>query len=487
MTPNAAISPFSPALPAMADGGGLAGVLGGSGAAAAPKVLVDHAQGVQRVRIARQHHGVAVLRRLLRSWGYEDERAAQCGYKLGSPEAGETWALARGKAQRCGRLSCGSAKVCAVCHDTRAIVRAAAVSVAVWRWLEADDEHSAVFVSVTPGHQTGDRLDLAHDRLMEAREAVMHPQRSGWRRFRREHGVRDVLWVAEHTVGVNGPHAQLHLVFLLDREWDAIDADRAHAQLWVAFRAELDRLGHTGGWGADRAIDVRPVVDGPGLAAYVAKIGLGAEVTGLSGKDAKAEGSIAYLAIPARLAELCGRRDPERVAQRNPEVARLLADLREYADLVYSPRERGRRWWKNFAGLRKLVPELADLEGQGLAGAALAAAVVDLLPADVRPDIAAPANDAPAGVLHVDQDSWQAASEAWWHARGCPDGWWQLLWRLLPGIVHRGWVDLGLVVGWLIEDHGLEAAADAIAQLAGAAATETEHGWTVTWTRGTPR
>lgn len=486
MTPTAAISPLSPTLPATGEARSLAGALGGSGAAAAPKVLVDHSQGVQRVRIARQHHGVAVLRRLLRSWGYEDERAAQCGYKLGSPEAGETWALDRGKAVRCGRLSCGSAKVCAVCHDTKAIVRAAAVSTAVWRWLDADDDHSAVFVSITPGHATGDRLDLAHDRLMEAREAVMHPQRSAWRRFRRDLGVRDVLWVTEHTVGVNGPHAQLHVVLLLDREWDAIDADRAHAQLWVAFKAELDRLGHAGGWGADRAIDVRPVVDGPGLAAYVAKIGLGAEVTGLSGKDAKSEGSIAYLAIPARLAELCGRRDPQRVAERNPEVARLLNDLREYADLVYSPRERGRRWWKNFATLRKLVPELAELEAQGVAGAALAAALVDLLPADVRPDLGTNTDTRDGGVLHVDQDSWQAATETWWNARGCPDGWWTLLWQLLPGIIHRGHIDLGLIVGWLIEDHGLEAAADAIAQLAGAHATETDHGWTVTW-NGAPR
>ncbi|MGE0796087.1 MAG: hypothetical protein AB7O29_12210 [Acidimicrobiia bacterium] len=439
------------------------------------------------------HQGVRLLRKLLRQWDHGEQSTARCGFRLGPVEHGETWTLADGQARRVGRETCGNGKLCAVCHDTAALPRAALVSLAVWRWLEADDDHAAVFVSITPGHKAGDRLDLAHDRLMEAREAVMHPQRSAWRRYRRDFGVADILWVAEHTVGRNGPHAQLHVVFLLHRAWDAFEVDRADATLWLMFRDELRRLGHDGGWSVGRAIDVRPVTDGPGLGGYVAKIGLGAEVTALGGKDGQAGDSIAYLAIPARLAELCGRRDPATVAEIDPEVRRLVDALHEYADLVYSPRERGRRWWKNFAGIRKLIPELAGLEASGLRGAKLAAALLDLLPADVRPGAPGGAEPGPfdddpgdpppahheGGVLHVDADSWQAANEAWWQARSCPPGWWPLLAGMLAG--QPGQLDLGLVVGWLMEDHGIEAAADAIAQLAGAVAEENDIGWEVTW------
>lgn len=477
-------------------GPGAPGTQSQGGVGTAP-VSVDRGQGGRRVRAARLHQGKVILRRLLQGWGHDGERTARCGYRLGSPDAGETWTLRNGRAEHVGRETCASTKLCAVCHDAAALVRAAVVSVAVWRWLEADEDRAAVFVSITPGHRAGDRLDLAHDRLMEAREAVMCPQRAVWRRFRRDFGVADVLWVVEHTVGMNGPHAQLHAVFLLERAWEAEDVDRADAALWMLFRAELDRLGHTGGWSASRAIDIRPVTDGPGLAAYLAKIGLGAEVTGLGGKDGRGEGSVAYLAIPARLAELCGARSPVKMAQVDPEVRRLVDAMREYADLVYSHRERGRRWFKNFAQVRKLVPELGELEAEGLTGARLAAALLELLPVEVRPLIgvggedvgpfdddgvdAEPPAGPESGVLHVDADSWQAASEAWWHGRGCPPGWWTVLAGLLPGVTSWGRIDLAIVVGWMMEDRGIEAAADAVASLAGAHAVEDDIGWSVTW------
>ncbi|MCC6227198.1 MAG: hypothetical protein IT195_12445 [Microthrixaceae bacterium] len=466
------------------------------------QVSVDRGQQQQRLRIARAHAGVAILRRLLRSWGHDEERTARCGYRLGSGDEGETWTLRNGRAELRGRERCASTKLCAVCHDKEALVRAAVVSVATHRWLEQDDNNWAAFWSITPGHSHKDRLDLAHDRLLEAREAVFNNRSRWWWTYRKRFGIRDVLWTVEHTVGVNGPHCQLHAVFLIHGIWDADTAQAAHTALWSKFRDELIRLGYSRRFSARSAIDLRPVHDTTGLAAYVAKVGIGAELAGLAGKDGRGEGSISYLEIPARLAELCGRRDPEKVARHDREVRRLVDALHEYADLVYSHRERGRRWWKSFHTTRRLVPELAELEAEGLRGSQLANGLLELLPAEIRPgaggaeeqlpgpfdddgtDQAPPAEQHEAGVLHVDSDSWQAAYEAYIQGRRDPNGIWRDAWHLVPD--HHGLVDLTLVVGWLLEDHGLEHTADIIAGWAGAEAVESDIGWDVIW-RAPPR
>lgn len=475
---------------------GSRGQAGGEhGTKAAPQVSVDRGQQQQRLRVARVHAGVGLLRRLLKAWGYSDERTARCGWRLGSVDEGETWTLRQGRAEQLGRERCATGKLCALCHDKEALVRAALVSVATHRWMEANDDHWAAFWSITPGHAAGDRLDLAHDRLMEAREAVFSNRSYWWRKYRQTFGVADVLWTVEHTVGHNGPHCQLHAVFLVTFEWDAETAQRAEATLWAKFRTELIRLGYARRFSASSAVDLRPVHDTTGLAAYVAKVGVGAEVTGLGGKDGRGEGSISYLEIPAALAELCGRRDPLEVAKRNREVERLLGHLREYVDLVYSPRERGRKWWKNLHTVRKLVPELAELEAQGLRGSQLANGLLELLPPEVRPGAQEqtpgpfdddglddePPAEVESGILHVDADSWQAATEAYWRRRREWDHWGHLAWQLVPD--HQGLLDLNLMVGWLLEDHGIEATADLLADLAGAEAVEGEFGWDVVWSQ----
>lgn len=473
---------------------------GDAGTQPGPQVSVDRGQSNQRLRIARAHAGVALQRRLLKAWGYGDERTARCGWRLGAVDDGETWTLRHGRAEQLNRERCASGKLCAVCHDKEALVRAAVVSVATHRWMEADDQHWCVFWSITPGHSVKDRLDINHDRLMEAREAVFNWKSYWWKKYRQRFGVADVLWTVEHTVGMNGPHCQLHAVFLIDREWDAQTADAAHGALYARFREELIRLGYSRRFSADSAIDMRPVHDTTGMASYVAKVGIGAEVTGLGGKDGRGEGSVSYLEIPAILADLCGRRDPLEVAKRDREVKRLVGHLKEYADLVYSHRERGRKWWKNLQSARKLVPELAVFEADGLRGSQLATALLELLPAEIRPGAQAaveggeapgpfdddgldaePPPELESGILHVDADSWQAAVEAYIGGRRQSDGVWRETWHIVPDFAPGSLPDLALVVGWLLEDHGIEGTADLLARWAGAEAVETDFGWDVIW------
>jgi hypothetical protein len=110
------------------------------------------------VRAARLHDGVRILRLLLRAWGQGDQRTAGCGLKLGSPNGPEVWTRRDGHARRCDRARCGSSKLCAVCHDVLGLVRAALISVAVWRWYEQSEDHFAVFLSIAAGHRSSDRL-----------------------------------------------------------------------------------------------------------------------------------------------------------------------------------------------------------------------------------------------------------------------------------------------------------------------------------------
>lgn len=467
-----ALSPLSPAQPAMGDVGGLAGALGGSGGSAAVSVLRDQTGGPgdlrdeQRGRVLGRHSGRLMQRRLLGRMGMRQHRLATCGFSM---EPGRRFRVADGKARAVGVERCGNGRVCAVCGPMVATQRAAEVGAAVWRWLEGDERRGAYFVSIAASHRRDDKLADLVGYLLDARADVMNPEDPTWRAVRQRVGIADVAWTLEANIGANGPHPGLHLVLLTDRCWSAADVDGFEAFLCMAMRASMRALGFTGRLSAEHGIDVRPVDDPAGIGRYLNKWGIGAELTGEMCKLGRNGDNVPYSAIPSVLAAELGRQDITRVARQDRRVAALVAAWGDYVRLALSDK---RKWYSGFHRLTTLVPELKGVATRN----ERVAICTEVLPEELRPerldDAEGEDDGEPATMLTVEPDAWAVAQKSWWQGHGI---------RLVPWRWRRMAVPLELAVVWLIEDHGLDDAAEAVADLAGADLFGTEHGLTIAY------
>lgn len=423
-----------------------------------------------RGRTLGRHAGRLMQRRMLGLMGMRAHRLATCGFSM---EPGRRFKVSGGKARTVAVERCGNARVCQVCGPMVATQRAAEVGAATWRWLTQSDEHGAFFVSIAASHTAADELADLASILLDARADVMNPACQSWKAFRQRAGIVDIAWVMEANTGANGPHPGLHLVLLTDRWWDAQDADRVEAWLCMAFRASMRALGFKGRLSAEAGIDVRPVDDPAGLGRYLTKWGIGSELAGEMGKLGRNGENVPYSAIPAVLAAELGRGDLHRAMRRDARVARLVGEWGKFVRFALADR---RKWYAGFHRLNELVPELVGLTKRD----ERVAVCTDVLPVELRPAEHDDAetdeeDDEPAVTLTVDPDAWAVAQRAWWHGDGL---------RLVPGRWRRLAVPLELAVCWLLEDHGIDDAAEALAELADAEIVGYEHGLTVEYRAG---
>jgi hypothetical protein len=430
-----------------------------------------------RLTTLQRHAGRAMARRLLDGVGMAEHRLRTCGYAMG---AGRSFRQGSdGKVRSVGIERCGNGRACPVCGPAVGAVRAAETGAAVWRWMTSAPGRCAIFVSLAASHRTTDQLEDLHDQLMTARSAVMRSDCETWRRFRRRFGIVDLAWKVEHSCGENGPHPGLHAILLVDRWWDANDAQAAEAWLLVRFRAELEAAGFTGRLSATNGIDLRPVDDPAGVGRYLTKWGIGAELAGESAKLGRNVSSVPYTAIPSVLAHDIGRRDPYgETCRRDPYVRRLVRGWGAYVRLATSDQ---RKWYRGFRQLKDLVPELRDATTDRERIALCTAA----LPEELRPERHddaeqgddSEATDAPA--LDIDGDAWREALRAWWSPTRLPWAWTQRRAQWV-GTTSAPPIPLELAVAWLAEDEGIAAAAQIVADLAGATITVDDLGFTLT-------
>lgn len=387
-----------------------------------------------------------------------------------------------GRCRSVGVERCANGRCCPVCGPAIAAVRAAEVGAATWRWMTSGEDHSAVFVSIAASHRSGDRLEDLHGQLLDARAAVMRSDSGPWRSFRRRLGVVDLAWRVEHNVGPNGFHVGLHLVLLTDRWWSAEDADRAEAWLVLVFRRELAETGFTGRLSAEHGVDVRPVDDPAGLGVYLTKWGIGRELAAEVDKLGRNGVNVPLAAVPSVLADELGRSDPFGRRYQSDRHVRRLVD--GWVDFVRVATADSRHWYRGFRSLRKLVPELANAHRP----VEVIAVCTAVLPEELQPerfdDQESEEDEGEGELLTVGGDVWEAALMAWW--RGHAPYRWLLLRRSLYGGDGPA-VPLELAVAWLAEDHGVEVAAGAVAELAGAELVGDETGLVVCFEPRTDR
>lgn len=438
----------------------------------------------RRRRTATRHTAREMARRLLIGGDLGDLRARRCGWRLGDERVFK--AGPDGRVHSVGVERCAAARICPVCGPAQAAVRAAQVGAGVWRWMTASDDHAAVFVSINASHKASDVLEDVHGQLLDARAAVMASSHRSYKAFRQCFGIADVAWRIEHNVGPNGPHPGLHLVLLTDRWWSARDAQAAEGWLIKRFREELTRVGFTGRLSSSYGVDVRPVDDPAGVGQYLTKWGIGQELVAGADKLGRNGVNVPYSAIPGVLTHELGRRDPFKARQHEPYV-RLLVD--GWLDYVRLATADSRQWYRGFHKLKDLVPELKGLTRPN----EVIAAATEILPAELRPERADDAEleeDTPTGpagddedqgqILEVGGDVWSAALMAWWRSHGATWAWQRRYQRWLDVQAHPI-LPLDLVVCWVAEDDGLDAAAELIADLAGAAVVPDDRGLTVVW------
>jgi hypothetical protein len=437
-----------------------------------------------RRKLLVRYSGRQMQRRLLDGAGFarDEVRARKCGFRLGDER---TFLVGPDGRARVIAERCEQNRVCSVCGPARAAVRAAEVGTATWRWMTANDEHSAVFISTAASHRAGDSLEEHHNMWLHARGRVMRSRR--WTRMRELLGVADVCWKIEHSIGPNGPHVGLHMILLTTRWWDSADADRAEAFLLLEFRRELAAAGFTGTLSASQGVDIRPVDDPEAVARYLAKWGVGQELAAESDKLGRNGVNVPLAAIPAILAEQLGRLDPysPRVL-RDPNTRRMVHGWSAYVRLAVSDK---RKWYAGFHQLKQMVPELKGLTRPQ----EIIATCTELLPAELRPERfddsevgedSEECDDAGAQ-LRVESDAWETCQMAWFRQDRLPWIW---------AVRRRHWLDghagavipLELAVMWTIEDEGLDIAAGALAKLCGGGICGDELGLTITAVAGSP-
>lgn len=423
-----------------------------------------------RKKLLTRWSGRLMQRRLLDGAGFDRDqiRARKCGYRVGNERI---FLVGKDGRARVQAARCGQNRICSVCGPALAAVRAAQCGAVVWRWMTSNEERCAVFVSTTASHRASDRLEDHHRMWIVARSKILGSRNKRWLRVRAELGIADVAWKIEHSIGPNGPHVGLHMVFLTDRWWTAEDADRAEAWLWVEFSRELKAAGFTGRFSADQGIDIRPVDDPERVARYMLKWGVGSELVAEADKLGRNGVNVPLTAIPAVLADQLGRLDPwSPKALRNPDTRRMVHAWADFVRLATGTEKwQKQKWYGGFHTMRDMVPEL----NRAHTPPEIIAVCTEVLPAECRPErfddseLEEDDEDGNSDVgaqLRVDGEAWEVCQMAWWRPDRLPWIWAVRRRRWLDGHVGAT-VPLELAVAWVIEDEGLDIAASALASL----------------------
>jgi hypothetical protein len=222
----------------------------------------------------------------LRSWLRVNggvERTARCGQGTVDGtvrlNVGRS-ATGRRVAGASGLITCGSPWACPVCSAKVAASRQVDVLSAFER-LRASGS-GVVFVTFTLRHSADMTLDHVWDGLADAWRGLVSGK--GWVNLRERYGLLGFIRAVEVTHGKNGWHVHCHTALALEPGSDP-DLRNLETELYVRWENSLARFGFS----AERqyGIDVTRGFSDSGLARYMSKNGLAAEITQGSTKKSR--------------------------------------------------------------------------------------------------------------------------------------------------------------------------------------------------------
>lgn len=144
------------------------------------------------------------------------ERVRKCG-RVPVTEVGDVVVKDNGGvAHYAGIATCGSISACPVCSAKIRAKRADEISQAVARW---DSQGGAVYMATfTVQHDFGMRLGPLLGMIANSFRVVLQGRR--WMRLKRRLGIVGNIRSLEVTVGLNGWHPHLHVLFMLKSDTD---------------------------------------------------------------------------------------------------------------------------------------------------------------------------------------------------------------------------------------------------------------------------
>lgn len=202
-------------------------------------------------------------------------RAARCRWRIGT-----TVGLHHGDgAHWSGIERCGSIWACPVCAGVIRAGRARDLGLAVERHRDPSlrpdggDEQAAggfVFVTLTMQHGRGDALAVTLDAAIKAWQRMLRG--AAWARFKARFGVIGYVRSVEVTLGVNGWHPHLHLLFLIAGELSDDEVTTWHDLMYGRWARYVVQAG--GGLPSHlRGVDVRASSgDATVLSQYLTKL-----------------------------------------------------------------------------------------------------------------------------------------------------------------------------------------------------------------------
>lgn len=145
-----------------------------------------------------------------------------------------------------GLQTCGAIWTCPVCSPKIRQLRAVDADRACVSWLEQRGAGSLLLLTLTLPHDAGERLA---DVLASTRRAFSTlVSGRAWQQDKKSFGLRYYIRAHDVTVGPNGWHPHLHLLFFVDCALSADQLDKLRARLfqrWAGAVESLDRRAPT--------------------------------------------------------------------------------------------------------------------------------------------------------------------------------------------------------------------------------------------------
>lgn len=193
-------------------------------------------------------------------------RPAKCRWRVG--EQVSVHHDEGGAAHYGGLMRCGSIWACPVCASVLRAERAADIGRAVAGW--QDQGNALVFVTLTLRHREGDPLRDSMGQLLEGWRKVQSGR--WWQDMKARFGIRGSIRAVEVTLGENGWHPHLHVLFFCDRPVEAGDAAEWESLLYSRWADAVTKVGGRLP-SRMRGVDVRPATaDGRVVGQYLAKL-----------------------------------------------------------------------------------------------------------------------------------------------------------------------------------------------------------------------
>ena len=139
-----------------------------------------------------------------------------------------------------GLQLCGAIWTCPVCSPKIRQARALDADAACVSWLDAHGAGSLLLLTLTLPHDAGERLA---DVLASTRRAFSSlVSGRAWQSDKKKFGLRYYIRAHDVTVGPNGWHPHLHLLFFIDRELQPAQLDQLRARLFARWSGAVESL-----------------------------------------------------------------------------------------------------------------------------------------------------------------------------------------------------------------------------------------------------